>query len=351
MGYFTMARTGGFERREYFGDLAIYNSEVIRVEWIQLYSIGKIERGFFTIIQIIHQWFTKKGPNWLNIPLISRLSQRETHHETKKPNPFKSFYYYIFLGIAAFMLVITTGLTVRHNKWMVKEVANVHYMDSVGSNFLFRGALPLTRNPPAFNYDGLKLAIINAGKRAGVKVPSQFYLIDVNFLNIENPVDARWISVEQQFFQRKPTLGRIQVWGMNGTGLHATDPALAANRSYLARNLDDWLNDRLARRVEILRRWLDGSTPVVPGKAKIPVVIYIHCVAGCDRTGEFSGAYYLRYLNKSWEEVNAMNRSMCRRNRPFGCKNYRAVQWYCLWLNLERGFTLNWWKDFACSGK
>ena len=146
-------------------------------------------------------------------------------------------------------------------------------------------------------------------------------------------------------------LGWIEVWGMNGTGLAANDPVLAPSREYLARNLDGWLNDRLPSRVETLRRWLEGSSSHFRDQTNLPIVIYIHCVEGCDRTGEFSGAYYLRYLNKSWEEVNALNQSMCHHNRPFDCKNYRAVQWYCLWLNLERGFALNWWKEFPCSGK
>ena len=184
-----------------------------------------------------------------------------------------------------------------------------------------------------------------------MKIPSSFYLIDVNFLNIENPEDAQRILVEQRFFQSKPKLGRIQVWGMNGSGLSVKDPAVATCRQYLARQLDQWLNDKLAYRVETLRKWLEGGLPTFHGQTNLPIVIYLHCVAGCDRTGEFSGAYYLRYLRKSWEEVNALNRSMCNHNRPFGCKNYRALQWYCLWLNLERGFSLNWWQDFPCSGK
>lgn len=307
-------------------------------------------KGVFAIIQIILKWFAKNDPNLKNAPAHSSSNRSENPIKIRHPNLPKNFSLYLFLGFAAFLLVTISGLIGRRTEWSVKEVANVHYMDSVGSNFLFRGGLPQTGNPPAFNYNGLKQAIMNAGKRAGVKVPSSFYIIDVNFLNIENPKDARWIAVEQKFFQTNPTFGRIQVWGMNGIGLHINDPRLAANRLYLARNLDSWLNDRLARRVEILRGWLEGPA-FVNGNTKLPVVIYMHCAAGCDRTGEFSGAYYLRYLHKSWEEVNAINRSMCKHNRPFGCKNYRAVQWYCLWLNLERGFTLNWWKDFACSGK
>jgi hypothetical protein len=216
---------------------------------------------------------------------------------------------------------------------------------------LFRGGLPQEGNPSVFNYKGLKKAIINAGKEAGVQVPSPFYIIDVNLLNIENPKDAQWIMVEEQFFRAHPKLGRIQVWGMNGVGLSVNDPALAPNRYYLGQNLDKWLNDRLNERVESLRGWLENTAPVAQGKTKVPIVVYIHCAVGCDRTGEFSGAYYLRYLNKSWEEVNKLNQSMCSHNRPFNCKNYRALQWYCVWLNPKRGLTLHWWEEFPCSGK
>ncbi|HEX3046048.1 MAG TPA: hypothetical protein VHY08_14925 [Bacillota bacterium] len=269
-------------------------------------------------------------------------------------NRFRHFYFYLILGGAAFLFIILSGLLGRHLQWGVREVPNVHYMDSVGPNFLFRGGLPQIGTPPVFNYEGLIRAIQNAGKKARVRTPSSCYLIDVNFLNIENPQDAQWIAVEQKFFKVHPKLGRIQVWGINGTGLSVNDPALAACRIFLARNLDNWLNDRLAQRVELLRGWLENGPSADQGKngrlrTKLPIVIYIHCAAGCDRTGEFSGAYYLRYLNKSWEEVNALNRSMCN-NRPFDCKNYRAVQWYSLWLNLERGFSLNWWQEFPCSG-
>jgi hypothetical protein len=269
---------------------------------------------------------------------------------TNRPNIMQVLIY-IMLAIAAFLLVFFFKRAGNHVARPVLEVKNVHYVDCLGSNFLFRGGLPLTGEPPVFNYCGLKQSIVKAGLKAGVTVPSKFYMIDVNLLNIENQEDARRILIERQFFQAKPKLGRIQVWGMNGVGLSVKDPALAASREYLARNLDQWLNDKLASRVELLRGLLEKPGPRFHGKARLPVVIYIHCAVGCDRAGELSGAYYLRYLHKSWEEVNAINRSKCRGNRPCGCKNYRAVQWYCLWLNLKRGFNLNWWKEFSCSGK
>lgn len=311
-----------------------------------IYIKGK---GGGNIIPIIYKWFISSDQSF--VKARTKINSNKKQKEINLHYPSRAFCGYLFLGIAAFSLTIFFALASHRNDRMEREVSNVHYMDTVNSNYLFRGGLPLIGNPPVFNYNGLKKAIINAGKRAGIKVPSSFYIIDVSFLNIENPADARRISAEQKFFQNNPRLGRIQVWGMNGIGLDATDPALLENREYLARNLDKWLNDKLTSRVEILRGWLEGTSPAFRDNAKQPFVIYIHCVAGCDRTGEFSGAYYLRYQNKTWEEVNALNRSMCHHNRPFGCKNYRAVQWYCLWLNLKRGFALNWWKDFSCSGK
>jgi hypothetical protein len=277
--------------------------------------------------------------------MIGQIPNTKTH-ECFSPS-LRWLKIYTILLIVAFLMTFFFKRPARP----VLEVKNVHYVDCLGSNFLFRGGLPLTGEPPVFNYRGLKQSIVKAGQKAGVIVPSEFYMIDVNLLNIENPEDAGRILIEQQFFQAKSQLGRVQIWGMNGTGLSVNDPALADCREYLARNLDQWLNDKLISRVKQLRKLLESPAPGFHDKARMPVVIYIHCVAGCDRTGEFSGAYYLRYLHKSWEEVNAINRSLSGGNRPFSCKNYRAVQWYSLWLNLERGFNLNWREEFFCSGR
>jgi hypothetical protein len=262
----------------------------------------------------------------------------------------KRFVWYGLLAVVAFLAVLYAGRTERFHIQTDSLVSNVHYVDCAGPNFLFRGGLPLIKDQ-VFNYNGLKQAMIEAGNRAGIRMPERFFIVDVNLLNVENPVDRERIFVEQQFFKAKPNLGFIQVWGITGTGIRATDPALANNRNYLGRNLDGWLSDRLGERIEIVRQWLTGQRPVPGIPPDLPIVIYAHCVAGCDRTGEFIGAYYLRFMNKSWEEMNALNQSLCRHNRPFNCRNYRADQWYCLWLNLERGFSLNWQQEFPCSGK
>lgn len=304
-------------------------------------------KGGYHIIRNIRKWLTMHGGS---PPENSGSASRTNPGNRKQFLLSHQFLIYVLFGIVGFLLVLFSGLGQGPGS-TVKEVSNVHYIDSVGSNLLFRGGLPQEGHPSTMNYQGLKKAIMNAGKKAGIKVPASYYLLDVNLLNVENQSDAQWIKVEQQFFEDHPQLGKVQVWGMNGVGISATAPELATCREYLARHLDSWLNDRLASRVETLRGWLEEKQPVVQSQKKLPIVIFIHCVAGCDRTGELSAAYYLRYMNKTWEEVNALNQSMCRRNRTFHCRNYRAVQWYCLYLNLKYGTSLQWWKELPCSGK
>ena len=265
--------------------------------------------------------------------------------------------YFYLLGFIACLLVICVSLPGCSGKLTSKGVGNVHYVDSKDSNFLFRGASPLNEKfPLKFDYDDLTQAMKNATP-PGMRFPEKFFLIDINLLQSENsgdgtnPGDIDRIVAEYLFFKNNPSLGAIYVWGMRGTGIKATDPALAGSRDYLARHLDDWLNDELVKRVQSLRDWLETGAIgySTPKKTNEPVVIYMHCYGGCDRTGELSGAYYLRYLHKSWQEVNDINREMC--GRPFGCNNYRAVQWYCCWLSLpEQGFKLNWWEDYGCTG-
>ncbi|HBF38959.1 MAG TPA: hypothetical protein DDW50_16785 [Firmicutes bacterium] len=305
----------------------------------------KLKGGLTDIIKKLQDFFAYfyKSPNNQNAPPPESGGWNRSF--------VKNLFWFCLLFIVAFLAVRLTGHAGRLYTRSGDLVPNVHYVDSAGRNFLFRGGLPLINNQQTFNYKGLKQAITIAGNEAGVQMPKDFFIVDVNLLNIESTNDRNRIFVEHQFFKNHPTLGFIQVWGINGTGLHVTDPILAANRDYLGRHLDKWLKDGLGSRIETLRKWLIGAKYDQRMIANLPIVFFVHCVAGCDRTGEFIGAYYLRYMNKSWQEMNELNQRMCPHERPFNCRNYYADQWYCLWLNQARGFTLNWWQEFPCSGK
>ena len=114
---------------------------------------------------------------------------------------------------------------------------------------------------------------------------------------------------EISFFKANPQIGQVNSWTSKGTGLSPLDPSLSFARDYLATNLDSWLSDPQVWRVERLRAWLENPSEL---GIKGPVVIYVHCFGGCDRTGELIGSYAMRYMDKSWEAMNSLNKGSCR---------------------------------------
>ena len=64
----------------------------------------------------------------------------------------------------------------------------------------------------------------------------------------------------------------------------------------------------------------------------VTTVIYVHCDAGMDRTGEVSGSYYIRYLSWSFQEALYYDdHAIEDRNIHVASRN--AFQWYCYYLS------------------
>jgi hypothetical protein len=194
---------------------------------------------------------------------------------------------------------------------------------------LVRGPLPSNAvdggTSYAFDYSGLTYAI-----NAQLPSPTPYYLIDVCLLHANETAE---ITAEQTFFNDNPHLGELILWDTNGTAtcVFEVDPA---KRENCARTLDSWLPEPLVARIEQIRQWLESPSP----QADLPsVVVYVHCDGGCDRTGEMIGAYLLRIPKMTWEQMYATN-IPC--GRPFGCNNYRAVQWYAYYLNYALGYSI-----------
>jgi hypothetical protein len=213
-----------------------------------------------------------------------------------------------------------------------QQYGSLRYVDSVEGNFLFRGPESLTPEN-TFDYPGLTDAIAAAKLPSNVPRPESFYsspagyfLVDINLLH---PNETVKIAAGIDYFQANPMQGCIHLWDTNGTPLCYFNTA-PAERNRLTRTLDQWLPDPLIWRVAMIRKWLE------PSPQPTPVVIYVHCDGGCDRTAEIIGAYRLRYMQDSWATVSADQ--PC--GRPLGCDNYRALQWYAFWLNTVMGFSI-----------
>jgi hypothetical protein len=232
---------------------------------------------------------------------------------------------------------------------------SLRYVDSVWSdnsdrwNFLFRGGEPLTTDPvtgqQVFDYAGLTAAIANPVNPPSVPLPppSEYFLV---VINLEHPNENVNLNAGINFFAdpANQALGQLHLWDTNGTAqCYFQQPPEV--REQMVATLDEWLPDPLIWRVATIHNWLSNESLLPasqPAGQNLPIVIYVHCDGGCDRTSEMIGAYRLRYMPRTWTEadawINMYNEHPC--SKPMGCNNYMATQWYAFWLNQVKGQSL-----------
>jgi hypothetical protein len=185
-----------------------------------------------------------------------------------------------------------------------------------------------------------------AANVSGLTLPDDFFLIEINFMDLETVPhnsggDRDRVIAEFTFFQQNPDAGRFVFWETLGSYDNATSGTIPIEVvAGLTPQLDEWMPDHLVYRMESLNNFLNTAY-------EKPVVIYGHCDCGCDRTGEIFGSYYMKWLNMTWEQANAMNTNIS--GDPIGCDNYLAMQWYCMYLLYGENRTdLNCWTNQPC---
>ena len=215
--------------------------------------------------------------------------------------------------------------------------STLRFVDMVGNNFLFRGGNPVQSG--VFDYDGLTNAMASAPDLPQ-PLPKKIYLVVLSLLH----ASEQDIGVEVDYFGDPETIrskGQLQLWDTYGTPFcyFSLDPG---DRRDFLKTFDQWLEDPLVWRTATLRSWLEQKSELLLQPANCenrPLVFYVHCDGGCDRTGEMIGAYRLRYMNWSWKQM--WEEQPCGAPpRPMGCNNYRALQWFAFWLNETQGGTI-----------
>lgn len=145
-----------------------------------------------------------------------------------------------------------------------------------------------------------------------------------------NPLERSDEDIEINFFKRNFSLGEYINWIIVGD-LIDPDWLSEDTRKVLAIHLSEWQLDDLPQRMKSLRDLLYSN-------GSLPRVIYTHCEAGTDRTGEMSGAYYLRYLNMTLEEAVYIDNHV--QSRPMYQVSLRGLKWYCYYLKYTTNSTL-----------
>ncbi len=85
-------------------------------------------------------------------------------------------------------------------------------------------------------------------------------------------------------------------------------------------------SDQLPKRLPELRSMLENQ-------GAIPLIVYAHCEAGCDRTGEFIASYLMQFKNYTIEQSWESDTVSCGRE-PYHVNQY-SMEWYCEYLKLK----------------
>jgi len=202
------------------------------------------------------------------------------------------------------------------------------------TNYLFRGNEPKLTNETGddyFAYDELQDYMINAASNLSVVLPKKYWLIDYKLYYVE-PIEPD-VDLETQFFQSNPTLGELRLQRIIGD---LTSPRIYP-QSYVkdeAIVLSSWQPDNLPDFIQNLNKLL-----YTEGPNKLPMVIYVHCECGCDRTGEVAGSYAMQYMGMTFNEAYAWDEDIAGR---WILPNHKwAMEWFCSYLQYAKGFNVD----------
>jgi len=229
------------------------------------------------------------------------------------------------------------------------DAGRVHLIDAFPrdrpTNFLFRSNNPVNQSSDSAIFD---LAYVTGVLRSraqaecGVTLPDTFTVYD---LDLENPTDPGYFA-ETSFWKQHPSFGALGtpqlpgVWTTLGSLIRPSHVS-ASKRDHYVRE-GSWA---IGGHGDHLEARLNATYALLRDVGSSPKVIFAHCNAGCDRTGEFIGAYGMTFLGYNVTTAYGEACRQCGR-----CPNYYATSalgWWCLTLAARGAGHLGDCLDFA----
>ncbi|MEJ2921630.1 hypothetical protein, partial [Bordetella avium] len=162
--------------------------------------------------------------------------------------------------------------------------------------YLLRGNSPIRNG----SFDA---AALLASLKAVAPLPSRFYMIDVSLTSDLLPHEFADKKVEAEYWRQHSQAGRLISHPVFGAVTSPDDFPDVPRRKISALPGVDRLPELLAA----LHQEMSECTPTV---------IYVHCEAGKDRTGEVIAAYSMQYLRLSYRDALAQGPPAPRRPPP-----------------------------------
>lgn len=200
------------------------------------------------------------------------------------------------------------------------DISRIAFVDINGKNLLFRGSNPII-NSEEFAINMLTEKMRESAQENNVNFPDEFYLISISLLSLERSA----INIEKAFFRNNPERGElinIPVFGIIPETENKILKGLEAAVEYFV-DIKGISLQQDAQAISTIRQQL------IRNDKSIPIIVYVHCNAGCDRTGEVIAGYRLQFKeNFSLAQAAQMNNQECGRTQA--PHNLQAMKRYCL---------------------
>lgn len=226
----------------------------------------------------------------------------------------------LFYSVGALALVLTLVFFLIQKNSKELDPSRMALIDEVGGNYLFRGNNPfVTKNgEKIFAYDALTSNFNSILKQQNRKLLQDYYLIDVSLLDLDEYSE---IKKEEQFFSKNPRLGKLINTSTLSPSLLLTErqPHFKYPVGAIVQNYNLWITN-LLNKIHLLALQ----------KADLPVVLYVHCDSGRDRTGLITASYKMLFDNINLAEAKSQNvTDVGRSSRTL---YDRAMRSYCLYV-------------------
>ncbi len=195
-------------------------------------------------------------------------------------------------------------------------------LDQQQNLFLFRGNLPEKKK--AFEHDALVSAIKAYIAKEGGHIQDNFKIMDLSFLN--NLQEHEAIEIEKDWFTIHPETGCFWLHPLYGALINPLD-------------LDTKVRDAIARDHDTdgLKTLMAHLGKIIQAPCSSDFVLYMHCRAGKDRTGEASACYLMQYKGYSYKQAIQFDEEIAKRKLSFLSMN--AIRWYAFYLRDIKNMT------------
>lgn len=204
----------------------------------------------------------------------------------------------------------------------VVDRKRVILVDQIGQNLIFRSNSPADPKAGTYDLELLFSYMRDEAQKHGIEFPEDFTVDAYSFLNFFEPSHR---DPEIDYFSQHPEYkltSKIIVGNFVSPNKYSKSII-----KYMAKHYEKWNFDSMGKLATLMHDSL-----VEQGDK--PKIIFFHCVAGEDRTGQVFGAYKMLFNNWSYKQALDFDNQV--EDRDIRSMSRHGLTWFCYYLKYAK---------------